>query len=169
MSHRYLILGLLSERPMTGYDVKKRVKESLSTVMNASYGTLYPTLHRLLEEGAVEVRQVPQKGRPAKKVYNITRMGRQELSEWLRQPPAADQIRREFLLKLYLAKDLPKQELQAMVINRRDETAAQLRLLDVERDDAHNPHQQWVMDYALLICRAEMDWLKQLEAQLGMG
>src|SRR5690606_17582992 len=104
MSHRYLILGLLAERPMSGYDIKKHTNSALGTATNASYGTLYPMLHKLLEEGAVEMQEISQQGRPAKKLYRITDQGRAELQAWLKQPAAADQIRREFLLKFYLAR-----------------------------------------------------------------
>ena len=58
MSHRYLILGLLAERPMMGYDIKKRVIIARNAVTNVSYGTLYPTLHRLQSEDAVEMQEV---------------------------------------------------------------------------------------------------------------
>jgi len=169
MSHRYLVLGLLAERPMTGYDIKKHVKAMLSAVTNASYGTLYPTLHKLLTEGAVEVSEVPQKGRPSKKVYRITGLGQQELEAWLKQPAASDQIRREFLLKLYLARDLSPQQLMILVTNRMDEARAMWRALVAEKDEINNPRQAWVMDYALSLCKAEMEWLQQLEAKIGVA
>ncbi len=166
MSHRYLILGLLAEQPMTGYDIKKRVKAALSAVTNASYGTLYPTLHKLLEEGAVEVQEVPQVSRPSKKVYRLTKAGRHELELWLTQPAAADQIRREFLLKLYLAKDLPAQTLREMLATRRGEAETMLTALRDEMKGISNPRQAWVMDYALSLCKAEIDWLAQVEGQI---
>lgn len=72
MSHRYLFLGLLKECPRSGYDIKKRVKVALGVVTNASYGALYPTLHKLETEGAVAMQEVPQRGRPSKKVYRLT-------------------------------------------------------------------------------------------------
>jgi PadR family transcriptional regulator, regulatory protein AphA len=169
MSHRYLILGLLAEQPMTGYDIKKRVKAALSVVTNASYGTLYPTLHKLLQEGAVEVQEVPQVSRPSKKVYRITEQGRQELKAWLKEPAAADQIRREFLLKLYLAKDLPAQDLRDMVATRRDEVETLFKTLRAELKTAKTPRQMWVVNYALSMYKAEMDWLLQLEAQIGVA
>lgn len=153
---------------MSGYDIKKRVAGTLSTVTNASYGTLYPTLHRLLEEGAVEMQEIPQKGRPAKKVYQITKMGRNELREWLKQPAAADQIRREFLLKLYLAKNLPAQDLLALIETRRDENEALLKALRAEQNGTSDPQQALVMDYALSLCKAEMDWLKRFEDQISV-
>lgn len=168
MSHKFLILGLLTEEPMTGYDIKKRVRLALSAVTNASYGTLYPTLHKLLGEGAVEVHEVPQKGRPAKKLYRITAKGQRELQSWLKLPAAADQVRREFLLKLYLAKNLPKQDLLELVANRRDETEALLRALHQEKAQAHDTQQIWVADYALSLCKAEMDWLENLATQLAI-
>jgi DNA-binding PadR family transcriptional regulator len=166
MSHRYLILGLLAELPMTGYDIKKRVEAALSAATNASYGTLYPTLHKLLKEGAVEVQEVPQVSRPSKKVYYITDQGRHEVESWLRQPPAADQIRREFLLKLYLGKDLPPKDLLSLVASRRGEAEALLKTLRAEQKQVNNPRQAWVMEYALSLTKAEIDWLARLEAQL---
>lgn len=166
MSHRYLILGLLAERPMTGYDIKKQVKNALSAATNASYGTLYPTLHKLLTEGAIEVQEVPQVSRPSKKVYHLAATGRRELEEWLRQPPAADQVRREFLLKLYLAKDMASDDVRQLLATRRGETEAALKSLRMELKTVINARHAWVLDYALSLYQAEMDWLNQLEAQI---
>lgn len=154
---------------MSGYDIKKHVKVALGAVTNASYGTLYPTLHKLLSEHAVEMSEVPQKGRPAKKVYQITERGRKELTEWLRQPAAADQVRREFLLKLYLAKNLSMQDLVSLVVSRRDETRALLQALRAERNKTNDPQKAWVTDYALSLCEAEMNWLKDLEEEIGVA
>lgn len=167
MSHRYLILGLLSERPMTGYDIKKHVQGALAAVTNASYGTLYPTLHKLLRERAVEVNEVPQKGRPSKKVYHITDAGRRDLDLWLQQPAAADQVRREFLLKLYLAKDLPAQHLRHLIATRRRDVEATMRTLREEKNGVSNSYQAWVVDYSLSLYEAEIDWLQQLEERIG--
>lgn len=154
---------------MTGYDIKKRIQSALSAATNASYGTLYPTLHKLLSEHAVEVQEVMQMSRPSKKVYHITERGRQELIDWLRQPAAADQVKREFLLKLYLAKGLPDDTLRSLLAKRRDETEAQLKTLKAEMKSASDRYQEWVIDYALAIAKAEIEWITQLEAQLGVA
>ncbi len=157
---------------MTGYGIKKHVKTRLNAVTSASYGTLYPTLHKLLEEGAVEVDEVPQTGRPAKKVYKITPAGRDELDMWLKQPPAMDQVKREFLLKLYFSKDLPLHQLRTLITYRRSEVQTMLDALqseDFSKEDASTPHQTWVMDYVLSLYQAEMDWLRQLEAEIGVA
>lgn len=154
---------------MTGYDIRKHVQDMLRAVTNASYGTLYPTLHKLLDEGAVQMEEIEQEGRPAKKVYRITEVGRAELGGWLKEPPAADNIKREFLLKLYFAKDLPITELQKLLAERRDATQARLDHLYAEREALQDSRQRWILDYSLSLCRAEMDWLQQLEQQIDFA
>ena len=166
MSYRHLILGLLTEQPMSGYDIKKRVQAALGAVTNASYGTLYPVLHKLLEEGAVEVREVPQKTRPLKKVYQITGMGRQEILDWLAQPLNEDQIQREFLIKLYLAARLAPEQLIALVTAQRSQQEARCRALRADKDAADDLGQVWMIGYALSLCQAEIDWLEQIEHQI---
>ncbi|MBL8166047.1 MAG: PadR family transcriptional regulator [Anaerolineae bacterium] len=167
MSHRYLILGLLTDNPMTGYDIKKHVNSALGAATQASYGTLYPTLHKLLAERLVDVQEVLQRGRPSKKVYRITEQGKRDLQRWLKQPAAADQVRREFLLKLYLARNLPAKDVLALVANRREETEAMLTTLQSEKRSITDPQEGWVMDYALSVCQAEINWLKQVESQIA--
>jgi DNA-binding PadR family transcriptional regulator len=154
---------------MTGYDIKKRIQSVLSAATNASYGTLYPTLHKLLSEKAVEVEEVAQVSRPSKKVYHITERGRQELIAWLKKPASADQVKREFLLKLYMAKELPDDVLRSLLAKRRDETEAQLKLLKAGMKSASDRYQEWVIDYALALANAEIEWITQLEAKLGVA
>ncbi len=169
MSHRYLVLGLLAEGPMTGYEIKKRIGTALQSVTNASYGTLYPTLHRLLQEQAVYMEEHPQAHRPARKVYQITERGRRELELWLRQPAEADQVRREFLLKLFLARNLPPDELKALLQQRQRQAIAQLEALlqtDTKDREGMPINQTWVRDYTIEIMQAELNWLNRLMQQL---
>lgn len=154
---------------MTGYDIKKRIQSGLSAATNASYGTLYPTLHKLLSEKAVEVQEVMQSSRPSKKVYHITDRGRKELEQWLKRPAAADQVKREFLLKLYLAKDLPNENLRNLLEKRRGETEAMMKSLKNEVKSVNDVYQELVLDYALSLCKAEIDWINQVEAKIGVA
>jgi len=48
------VLGLLKEQPRHGYELKKRLGESLGFLWGVSYGSLYPALRRLEREGAIE-------------------------------------------------------------------------------------------------------------------
>ncbi|MCU1489340.1 MAG: putative transcriptional regulator [Acidimicrobiaceae bacterium] len=47
------LLGLLKERPLHGYDLRKRLREDFGSLANLSFGSLYPALARLEANGAV--------------------------------------------------------------------------------------------------------------------
>jgi DNA-binding PadR family transcriptional regulator len=47
------ILGLLKEQPMHGYDLRKRLRSYFGLLSSLSFGSLYPALARLQQEGAV--------------------------------------------------------------------------------------------------------------------
>jgi len=58
------ILGLLKEQPLHGYELKKRVGDTLGSLWGISYGSLYPALRRLERAGAIEVVDAPPAGGP---------------------------------------------------------------------------------------------------------
>jgi len=45
------VLGLLHEAPLHGYELRQRLKATLGTFRAFSYGSLYPTLRRMKEQG----------------------------------------------------------------------------------------------------------------------
>jgi DNA-binding PadR family transcriptional regulator len=99
---RFAILGLLSWRPLSGYDIKKMVELGLSHFWSESYGQLYPTLNALVAQGLVEPlgRGVGRRGRLA---YQITARGRAIFEEWVTSPTESPRTRSEFLLKFFVA------------------------------------------------------------------
>lgn len=77
------ILGLLKERAMHGYQLKKRLADTLGSFWQVSYGSLYPALRRLQREGAVEMIFPREQIGRRKNVYRITEMGESLLGELL--------------------------------------------------------------------------------------
>ena len=69
------ILGLLKERSMHGYQLKKHLADTLGGFWQVSYGSLYPALKRLQREGAVEMIFPKQQVGRRKNVYRITPAG----------------------------------------------------------------------------------------------
>jgi DNA-binding PadR family transcriptional regulator len=69
------ILGLLKERSMHGYELKKRLSDTLGPLFPVSYGALYPTLKRLKTAGAVEEVFPKTEVRRRKNVYRVTDEG----------------------------------------------------------------------------------------------
>jgi PadR family transcriptional regulator AphA len=104
---RYAILGLLSMRPMTGYDIKKFTEEVLSHFWRESYGNIYPLLKKLTDEKLVVKKKVPQEGKPDRYVYSLSSRGKSALVSWIYEPCETEFIRSELLLKMFFAADEP--------------------------------------------------------------
>ena len=109
-SSEYAILGLLSLRPMSGYDIRKTVQESIRYFWSESYGQIYPILARLASRRLVERRLERQKGKPDRYVYSITAEGRERLGAWLAEPAREQPFRSELLLKLFFGRHRPVAE-----------------------------------------------------------
>lgn len=100
----YVLLGLLSHEPMTGYEMKKRLDTALRFFWSGSYGSIYPTLNQLETEGKVTKENTSSNGRE-KITYSITEYGKEQLKEWLKKPVEKDELRYETLLKLFFGKE----------------------------------------------------------------
>lgn len=82
----FAILGLLHEAPMHGYELRKRLFELLGTLRAFSYGSLYPTLRRLLKAGLIVEDDPPARttwGTRARRVYKLTAEGKERFAELL--------------------------------------------------------------------------------------
>jgi DNA-binding PadR family transcriptional regulator len=79
------ILGLLKERSMHGYQLSKRLTDTLGGFWRVSYGSLYPSLRRLEKEGAVERVFDQQEVGRRKNVYRITDKGEKLFLELLEE------------------------------------------------------------------------------------
>jgi DNA-binding PadR family transcriptional regulator len=73
---RLAMLSLLSEQPMHGYELMKRLEERSGGIYRASAGTVYPTLQQLEDEGLIA--SDTQDGR---KIYRVTEAGQRELDQ----------------------------------------------------------------------------------------
>ncbi len=75
-----LILEAIERHPDHGYSIAQRIKQRSSGVLDFKEGTLYPALHKLEMEGAVESYEEFEAGR-TRRYYRITRAGRAELAQ----------------------------------------------------------------------------------------
>ncbi len=75
-----VVLKLLSERTMYGYEIIKLVNERTGGAFEWKEGTLYPCLHRLEQQGLIESSWQLAGAKP-RKYYAITRQGLAEMAE----------------------------------------------------------------------------------------
>ena len=94
----HILLGFLMGSNMTGYDIKQRMIYSTAYFVDASYGTIYPTLEEVIDNGKL------------KKVYSINEQGISELKKWLNEPIEASRVSiSSVLAKIFFFQYLPKE------------------------------------------------------------
>jgi len=112
---RYALLGLLSDEPASGYDLKKKITDSSILYWSGNNQQVYRTLIQLEQEGLVSHQVFAQEHLPAKKVYSLTEQGLTELKVWIRSTPELPATRTPFLIQLTWAGLLNDEELYRLL------------------------------------------------------
>lgn len=73
---KFVILRILSEKPMHGYEVMKALEKESGGYYRPSPGSVYPTLQMLEDEGYLKAEE-----KDGKKVYSVTKSGQKYLDE----------------------------------------------------------------------------------------
>ncbi len=100
MTIQYAILGLLSWRPFSGYDLKKVFANSDTLYWSGNNNQVYKVLVELHKEGLVAQEIQFQESLPARKIYTITAQGQEALKQWVLSSPDLPEFRSTFLIQL---------------------------------------------------------------------
>jgi DNA-binding PadR family transcriptional regulator len=184
------VLGLLAEQPRHGYELKKRLSETLGPLWGISFGSLYPALRRLERGGEIEEvdeaagaagagfvptgsltgdlaaarqRRRVRPTRRTRKAYRITDRGRALFAELLTDEAGDDE--RAFALKLSFCRYLEPAARLAFLERRR----AQLtQLLATERKPATRAIDRYtraLQEHRATSTQHDLEWIDELIAQ----
>ena len=176
MTIKYAILGFLSWRSFTGYDLKKMFLDSVFFYWSGNNNQIYRTLVQLHREELVTLEIQHQKSGPSRKVYTITEKGSLELREWVLSSPESPQLRNSFLIQLAWADQLGPDELNDMLDKYEHEVHMQsLMCQEQKRRNLINPARTkrenylWSMisDNWIAFYENEMAWVHKLRKDLG--
>lgn len=163
-----LCLGILALGDASGYEIKKMVAEgSFSFFSEASYGSIYPALTRMTEEGLLTCKEMAQEKRPDKKVYSLTEAGRAELTKALQRDPGPDRNRSEFLAALLFAEAVDPARIVPLVEERMALHEGKIAELEAMLAEDISPVARFVIDYGAVMQRAALDYLRRHAADLG--
>jgi DNA-binding PadR family transcriptional regulator len=121
MSLKHALLGILTVKPMTGYELKQFFDSSVQHFWNAELSQIYPTLKALEEQGWLDKRVEVQDSRPNKKIYAITDGGREEFARWVRHPQPPADMRDPFLIKVFFGTELPVEDMLVLLRRQMEE------------------------------------------------
>nr|WP_312576118.1 DUF4180 domain-containing protein [Sedimentibacter sp.] len=126
MSINYAILGILSYKPMSGYDLKKIIQGSAFMHWSGNNNQIYKSLTELLDKGLVTNVVKYKEGSPTKKIYTITDEGLDALKEWVLSPVEPSEIKKPFLVQLAWSKQLNTRELNMLLNEYENQIKVQL-------------------------------------------
>jgi DNA-binding PadR family transcriptional regulator len=138
----FAVLGFLTLGPMSGYDIKKLVEESVDNFWSESW-QIYPALRKLSEDGLIAKQATASEGGRPRHVYSIQDRGREALAAWLREPTEPAPVRIELLLKLFFGARCDRATNREQILAYREQMVRDLEryqsineLLHRERADA---------------------------------
>src|SRR5580698_6763488 len=67
--------------PMHGYGIARRIEQTSGDVLSLNYGTLYPALLKLEQEGSIEAEWGVSDNNRRAKFYTLTRVGKKQLEK----------------------------------------------------------------------------------------
>jgi DNA-binding PadR family transcriptional regulator len=186
------VLGLLTEQPLHGYELKKRLSETLGPLWGISFGSLYPALRRLEQAGAIEEvvetgtapaptglvasgslagelaaarrRRRPRPTRRTRRAYRITDSGRALFSELLTSDEVDDD--RSFALRLSFCRHLERPARIALLERRRAQLAQ--RLATSRRAPTNRTIDRYtrsLLEHRAKSTQHDLDWLDELLAE----
>ena len=175
----YVILGLLTFREMSGYDLKQLINKSITHFYwSPAKSQIYGELRRLESHGLVTMREVPQTLRPDKRLYEITPEGTEAMQQWLRSSGVeADSYKSALLLKVFfghmlsydttigLLEERRKQIVQELAMCERRSQEFQEKMRGSEADD-ETFFPLLTLQRSITLCEADLEWLDGALEQL---
>ncbi len=100
MSLRYALLGLISKKPQTGYELYQTFQQQIIYFWNSTHSQIYTELRKMEQDEVISSELIYQEGSPNKKKYTITKEGEKDLIHWiLEQKIKPAKIKDEFLIR----------------------------------------------------------------------
>lgn len=175
----YVILGLLLQRAMTGYDISCFVRNNLSMICSGSAGSVQAALKKLVNERKLEYHECVENGKN-KKTYQITKLGEEEFMIWVQNPMQISKVKNMELSKLFFMgfaeKEKRKESIHAYV-EQLKETKMTLTLISEaikhqtggkiqDAEEEMSKYQLYTLQYGIDAAEFEMNWYGGLLSQM---
>jgi DNA-binding PadR family transcriptional regulator len=165
-----LVLGLLLDRPMHGYEINQYVQaEGVTTWFNISTAAIYYSLNKLRRQSLVSETRA-RSGGAEKSVYHVTERGREQFFAGMEAALASEEpVRFEYDLGIFLLNKLPQARALALMERRLDflrrwHTTLE-ETLERERAARSQPLRVAILEHAAACVQVESEWLSGIIRQ----
>ncbi len=171
MSVRHAILGLLTQRPRHGYELRAAFEALVGGEENwdVKPAQIYATLTRLEKGGMVAEETIEQDAGPEKRIYAITPAGRQTLQAWFADGIPPEHQRDEFFIKLMVGLVSGEASPFQIIQIQRTHLYRELHAVTVQRtrlDPKRELARILLLDKAAMHLEADLRWLDMIEGRL---
>lgn len=167
----HVILALLDEKPMHGYEIHQRVASmpGITKIWSIKQGLLYAKLEKLKAAGLLEDTPDHPEANPSRHYFRLTSAGKEALDAWVDMPVIrARDIRQEFLAKLIVARMYSLE--RALILLRAQREVVQHwynSLTEQAASQEKSELDDWIVhSYRLFRDEASLRWLDDLEGWL---
>jgi DNA-binding PadR family transcriptional regulator len=175
MTIRLVILGLLSQKQLHGYEIKHIIENHMGDWTDIKFGSIYFALSKLAEAGDIEVVEENQTGkRPAKTVYQITSKGKNEFMTLLRkQWREHKQVFYPIDIAVFFMLNLNKEEVAKSLATQSEILTEKLSYLKNHTDELQkNPRvprlATAILEHSKCHLEAELQWVQKLREDLDL-
>lgn len=175
MALEHAILVSLTELSGSGYELARRFDKSIGFFWSATHQQIYRVLTRMDAAGWIAGTSVAQDGRPDKKVYSVSKAGRNELDRWIAEPTDPSILREELAVKIRGAVNGDIEALKAEVRRHRSVHVERLELYRlIEKRDFPSPadltgtalHQYLVLRGGIRVEEGFAEWCDEILEKL---
>ena len=157
------VLGLLTKGERSGYDLAKKAQGTVGWVWAPARSQIYAVLPRLVSAGLASSRRVAQTGRPDKRVYRISKKGREAVRVWLESSEDSEET---FLLRVFFGELMSRDALVSLIERRRDLARERLaRFREIERTGP-DPYPHLTLRWGFAHQRALIRWADEVLREL---
>jgi DNA-binding PadR family transcriptional regulator len=162
-----VILALLAKEPSHGYQLRGRLSQALGPlgdVLNG--GQVYVTLSRLEKAGLVSSERTPgYADRPDRRMFELTAIGQERVSEWLTEVSWPKPDLAEFHLKLIAAASAGLADPMAIIDAQRRDLLRRLREAQLAAiAEPRGSDASLLLEGIVLRLQADLRWLEACQA-----
>lgn len=165
MDTKTLCLGILTLGSASGYDLRKHIEDNFGHFMDVSANAVYPALKALEKDKLVTFKIVHQDNYPDKKVYSLTKSGKDFFSDALQVLPPRHKVRSQLMLLMFFAEILTPERMQEVMAERLDELNHWMEVCDEWKNSDESKMagagQNYLADYAVAVMEAEINFIEK--------
>lgn len=169
MAVEMTLLGLLKDGPRHGYDLAREFSDGtvLGDIIHLEPSLLYANLKKLERDGFVRSTVQVQGSRPPRRMLELTDTGRDALAHWLAGPVERTRdLRLEFLLKLYIARQVDPERVIFLVAEQADVCRGFIASLGEQLAQEQDDFRRLVLEMRLAQNTALVAWLEQTSREV---